>query len=643
MQGYQRHSALPWAQDPHSEPFSLTDDELDESTSDKPPRSPTTSLSEVESETPENIPLPETPTPRSTPASAPTPTPSSPPPKLSAVDGVPPLPTHSPPISVADKSNTTTPPGSPEKPPGPIPAPLAPKPIIPPSTVSSFGFGLGRPSSRPIRSSPLTSAPITSTNEEDPVLDVTPSKSAPAIVNFKPVEPKTPLGQALSPTTVPATEPLLSSGNGTSSSANRRPMTPPLLGTSPAPGAGSTTLRGPFVLGQPQALPVPLKTSSQLVPLSVPVSGTHQPVSPAVKEDDSEELPKHPLQIEFQRAYQEMVKELVQLHKKACEMAVILPAISEPRGLDTLVLNNQEFVPGKYSHGDLKSFAIMIGALQKTVVPLLDQGKSNKGLLQDLQNLALISETKQEELSRWARAQEDPEHAKTLKPRALGPEHSENQIRLRKALQMAHDRIQQCEDEFESLKKRLGQHKSGRVGLRNIQAALEERTKLLEQLKSRMDALSPQTSQRLQSSYHTRTPYQKPGTVTPPFASVAAAALNSERSSLKLKNALLSARKEPLFTTNVVKPKTTSNALQGPQVSPQRPDWTLPLVPPLSGPSNSVNRRSSRPGKKHGAVQLRASSSPGADAKSVAFDWGPLPSVAPMAQLSQDVRSVAEN
>ena len=71
-------------------------------------------------------------------------------------------------------------------------------------------------------------------------------------------------------------------------------------------------------------------------------------------------------------------------------MAYIRPAISEPRGLDKLVLNNQDFIPGKYSHGDLKSFTIMIGSLQKKVVPLLDQGKANKNRLQDLQNLALI-------------------------------------------------------------------------------------------------------------------------------------------------------------------------------------------------------------------------------------------------------------
>lgn len=119
---------------------------------------------------------------------------------------------------------------------------------------------------------------------------------------------------------------------------------------------------------------------------------------------------------------------------------------------------------------------------------------------------------------------------------------------------------------------------------------------------------------------------------------MAAAALNSERSSLKLKNALLSARKEPLFTTNVVKLKTSKTVSLGPQETPQiqRPEWKLPPVPPLSTPSG-FNRRG-RPPKSHGAVQLKTST-PGSEVKSIAFDWGPLPGVAPMNQLSKDVRS----
>ena len=313
------------ADDEASEPFSLTDDGLDasasnkSSASDEPSRSPTRSLSEVGSEAPENIPLPETPTPRSTPGSIPTPLPL--PPKFSVTDVPSSVPTPSP--SAAERPNGTTPPGSPEKPVGPI---LAPKPVIPQST-SPFGLGLGRPSSRPIRSSPLANAPITST-DEDAVPDVTPSKSAPAIVNIKPVETKTQSGRLSSTTQVPLTEPPIDSGNAASSSANRRPKTPPLLGTPMTPGAGSATIRGSFVLGQPQALPMPPKALAPPVLSSGPTSAKHPPASPTsesreAEEEETENLPEHPLQIEFLRVYQEMMNELVQVCTAAVSQCLL--------------------------------------------------------------------------------------------------------------------------------------------------------------------------------------------------------------------------------------------------------------------------------------------------------------------------------
>ncbi|KAF8515382.1 hypothetical protein BU17DRAFT_14223, partial [Hysterangium stoloniferum] len=200
--------------------------------------------------------------------------------------------------------------------------------------------------------------------------------------------------------------------------------------------------------------------------------------------------------------------------------------------------------PAQYSLGELKSFTVMIDKLRSKVAPLLDQGHADRRLLQELQSLALISEAKQEELSRWVRARNDPEFAKTIKPRTLGPEHAENQVRLRKALQSTHERVQQCEDQMESLKKRLDQEKTGRMTLRppsldtidrtcrNIQLALEERAKLIEQLQVSIDELSPRDTGRL---HHTLIPTDGhlPGSasITPPFANIAAAALNSERSS----------------------------------------------------------------------------------------------------------------
>ena len=289
-------------EDSTSEPFSLTDDGFDGSTSDQPSRSPTRSSSEGEPEEPENVPLPETPTPRSTPTATPVPSPL----KLPVVDVSTPLPTASTSLPATEKLNATTPPGSPENPVGPFPVSVGPKPLVPTPTASPFGLGLGRPSSRPIRSSPLASAPITSTDDEDPAPYKTPSKPPPATVNVKSAEPT--LTQASS-----STEPPMSSGISTSSSVNRQPSTSPLLDVSTVPGAKTTPLRSPLDLGRPQDLPMPFK-AKELSPSTQSISVTHSRALPASpREDETEDVPKHPMQIEFQHAYQEMVKELIQV------------------------------------------------------------------------------------------------------------------------------------------------------------------------------------------------------------------------------------------------------------------------------------------------------------------------------------------
>lgn len=293
--------------DSTSEPFTLSDDGLDESVSDRVSQSPTSSLSERDTEEPENIPLPETPTPRPTP----TLTTTVLPPKLPVIE-LPPLPI-SPSPPPADNTNTTTPPGSPEHPSGPIPMPVAPKPLVPPLPASPFGLGLGRPSSRPIRSSPLANAPITSTDEEDSARHVTPYKSAPAIVTARPAELETLSTRLSPPIQIASNEPSVTSGAGTSSSASRRPKTPPLLGTPTTPNARPVPVRSPLELSRPQDLPVPLKPKPATPSASsVPTPNVHPraPPTSAGKEHETEE---YPMQTEYLHAYQDLAVELVQV------------------------------------------------------------------------------------------------------------------------------------------------------------------------------------------------------------------------------------------------------------------------------------------------------------------------------------------
>lgn len=160
---------------------------------------------------------------------------------------------------------STTPPGSPVKQPSPpppaTPPVAAPVPVTPASV--PFGVGIGRPSTRPTRSSPLASAPI-SGNDEERVEPVPTSKSAPPLVDTMatPKAPATekPIAQMPSPTP--------SSGDDQSPLMSKS-KAPPLFSTTPPipkPGIFSVPPSGFGQTAAPQAGP------STATPPSVPAA-----------------------------------------------------------------------------------------------------------------------------------------------------------------------------------------------------------------------------------------------------------------------------------------------------------------------------------------------------------------------------------
>lgn len=133
---------------------------------------------------------------------------------------------------------------------------------------------------------------------------------------------------------------------------------------------------------------------------------------------------------------------------------------------------------------------------------------------------------------------------------------------------------------------------------------------------------------------------------TPSIPASTAAALNAERSALRLKNALAAIRTRPLLNTQAVEPVTRTPTLDNMQkprsgmMLPSNPLWPpveeSPSSPSLSelsrqGYMRSQQSRHSKPiplGKRHERVPSAVTS----------FDWGPLPGVKPMTTLSSDVR-----
>ena len=150
--------------------------------------------------------------------------------------------------STSRTPSTTTPPGSPSTAPTPLqtplqePTPTLPSPSLSPSPSPSSSNSLGRPSTRPVRSSPLANAPVSGGEEEEV------KGEKPASVKPRPASPKTPFGQldgigkapSPSPAEVGLTPPPikleLSADQAIKpSSAVARPRTPPLLTTKGVP------------------------------------------------------------------------------------------------------------------------------------------------------------------------------------------------------------------------------------------------------------------------------------------------------------------------------------------------------------------------------------------------------------------------
>ena len=90
--------------------------------------------------------------------------------------------------------------------------------------------------------------------------------------------------------------------------------------------------------------------------------------------------------------------------------------------------------------------------------------------------------TRKEEIARFSKAINNPDFARMLKTRNLGPEHLEKQVRLRKqvrvcvfctmliyvshVLQNIHDRVEKLEGHLQVAKKKLEREKTGKVGFK---------------------------------------------------------------------------------------------------------------------------------------------------------------------------------
>ena len=170
------------------------------------------------------------------------------------------------------------------------------------------------------------------------------------------------------------------------------------------------------------------------------------------------------LQTEFVKVYTLVNEELASLHRNVARCDNFLAALKQPsqpaKEADDLDSTDD------WTFGDLAAKETIVAAVQQRVqhVDSLIAGWQRR--ISGLESVQLKTEVKRDETSRFMRARKDQEFAKLVRVRHLGPEHVENQQRLRRAAQGVRERMQELEEQLLLIKNRVGEAKSGRSSLR---------------------------------------------------------------------------------------------------------------------------------------------------------------------------------
>lgn len=178
---------------------------------------------------------------------------------------------------------------------------------------------------------------------------------------------------------------------------------------------------------------------------------------PSVTEEGGE------LQREFVKIYLSVNGELEALRKKADENSGFYRQLQASSGSPKCVDDLQD--AKGWTFGDMNSIAAIAEQLQ-TDIDKADRVMSDcQQQVTGIQSMQLKAEIKRDETSRFLRARKDPSFAKLVHVRHLGPEHMENQQRLRRTTHMVRERMQELEDYLHTIKTAVANDKQGRTAM----------------------------------------------------------------------------------------------------------------------------------------------------------------------------------
>ncbi|KAF8604196.1 hypothetical protein BDV93DRAFT_472133 [Ceratobasidium sp. AG-I] len=254
--------------------------------------------------------------------------------------------------------------------------------------------------------------------------------------------------------------------------------------------------------------------------------------------------------------------------------------------------------PTKWGLGDLASLRHVTGFVAKEVDQLKGLNKDFAAQMTELQPGAEKVQAKRNEIARYIKAKKDPKYARLLKTRTSSPEHVESQTKLRKSIQVVRERTRQLEDFMAKQKSRIQKQKEGKRDfkvpsidtinrtMRNIDAALAQKTDEITVLTTRVDRMKLKAPRR-KASTTGAAPITLPPVESEKIKLASAAALNMERASLRLKNALLQVRTEtPLNSAAVGAAVETKSAALAKSRAAQAPRAPAPAMALPPGPSS---------------------------------------------------------
>ena len=238
---------------------------------------------------------------------------------------------------------------------------------------------------------------------------------------------------------------------------------------------------------------------------SVPQIDLTQVADPNVPKEDDE------LKQEFVKIYAILEEELRTLRRQTKQSTDFFKRLRIPSTSPKSVndLSNAD----AWVFGDVQSLSSLTSEFLQAVIESEDQVAETRKHIASIESVQLKSEVKREEIARFLRARQDPDFAKMVRVRHLGPEQLENQTRLRRSSHLVRERLSELGEYFNGLQKSTLNAKQGQTTLRaptldtiyrsadNIGRLVSARIRELDKMGQDVDAAVPRSTVRARTPH----------------------------------------------------------------------------------------------------------------------------------------------